>query len=83
MEKRFYPVNDESNLLAAVAAQVAEMARVERRTAKDVLLEMKRHLEKERLRRFVSRNRADARRDGIKESDVERLIKESRNERNR
>jgi len=79
--------NNENNarLKPDVLALLAEQAQAEGRTVDDLLDEAaRRFLDTKRtiteMDSFVARNRSDARAKGIKESDVVRLVKESRKE---
>jgi len=68
----------QEQLIQAVAAQVASVAGKQGRTPEAVLADMQRYLLKQNLDRFVARNRADAEAMGIRESDVDNIVHESR-----
>jgi hypothetical protein len=68
----------QEQLIRAVAAQVAAVAGKQGCTSKDVLADMQRYLLKQRLNSFVARHRADAEAMGIRESDVDELIHQTR-----
>ncbi len=68
----------QEQLIQAIAAQVADVAGKQGRAPEAVLVDMQRYLLKQNLDRFVARNRVDAEGMGIRESDVDQIVHDSR-----